>query len=741
MRAILGAGLLLVSTTLVGAAATSAEAVTGCDVPTTTWVGPATEGGSASWNEPTNWSSGVPDATSAVCIPASTIGPHVLDGTQAEAGVVTLAGTLTVDSTLNVTALEGEFGELHGSGTTTVLDKIVGDGLTLLDAATVELPHEAVLGGELHVWDGSRLNVRGDAILEDGASIESFVGPEGPGYFTVAETGTLTLDSAGGSAGVYGGFTNHGAVHVLEGWLTMLGAGDEAPPGQFSDGSFTASPDATLTLAYTELRTGARIDNADVVDHIAVPAGNTATVSDSTVTFGPTESDLSLAGAGELRVTGNSVVSGRIGGSLTVTVPAGEVVRMGDAVVQDQARVRVDGELAQIGDILLQAQASLDVYGAHRAVHDGGLVHFSGADPGVEVIHPEGRLLCDEGSLLGMYTPVVNRGTVDSGNGLIVLAPDTDSPQPSSGTYRAGPSGTLVLGDAWDDRPDLVLDQATIEGQVLVGGVVRASGLQVRGRLETYPRSDTHPGGELVLAGTTTLADGASIDGNVTVGGQLQADLGPTGRASLSGAEVTGDVVAMSGTLSVPSLATSTLGEDGTLTEGQWRVWEGATLDLPAVTTLDTELYLLGGGASFGGGLATLTRIGPNGVLLTGGDDLAVPGPFRNEGFLVLNSGSRLDVGGKFRQLSTGTLYTYLDSAGHGQVRASGPRNLAGTLEVGRDPAYRPPVDTVLRFITSNGRVGRDDAFDKVISPPYGVRKLRVNYGEDRVRLWVDRVG
>ena len=164
---------------------------------------------------------------------------------------------------------------------------------------------------------------------------------------------------------------------------------------------------------------------------------------------------------------------------------------------------------------------------------------------------------------------------------------------------------------------------------------------------------------------------------------------------------------------------------------------------MPPVTTIDAELFL-GSGASFGDRMEDLGGIGPNGTLVLGGDDLAVPGVFRNEGTLGLYPGSRLDVGRRFKQLATGTLWTYLDSTGRGRVRASGSRDLAGTLVVERDPAYEPPVGTVLNFITSNGREGADDRFDRVVSPPYGVnsaRKLRVAYEPDHVRLWVDRIG
>ena len=79
---------------------------------------------------------------------------------------------------------------------------------------------------------------------------------------------------------------------------------------------------------------------------------------------------------------------------------------------------------------------------------------------------------------------------------------------------------------------------------------------------------------------------------------------------------------------------------------------------------------------------------------------------------------------------------------GRGRISAAGPRDLAGKLVVDRDPAYKPPVGTVLNLITSDGRRDVDDAFDKVVSPKYGTtRKLRVDYGVNRVRLRVDRVG
>lgn len=415
---------------------------------------------------------------------------------------------------------------------------------------------------------------------------------------------------------------------------------------------------------------------------------------------------------------------------------------MGDAIVEDQARIWVDGELAQVGDIELLDDAVLDVYGVHHAVSSGGgWVNYSGTDPGLEIIHPQGKLVADEDAHgLVVLVPAVNHGTVDAGTGFIEFAPRVESPEPSSGTFRADPAGTLFLGDGWDARPELVLDGATIEGTVKIAGEVRADGLEVLGDLETRPSSGDYQGGHLDIAGTARLLDDASIAGDVVVSGTLEADPGAGGTATLSGTRVTGSVRADSGTLSVPSLAVTTLEEDGTLTNGEWSAAPGARLELPAITTNDTKLTLEGPGASLGG--LTALDNGPNGSLdLRGGADLKLLGRFRNEGLVHLSPGSRLITGAMFRQFATGRLVTEVDATGLGRVRAEGRRDLAGELVVQRDPSYEPSVDTVLTFLASNGRAEPDDAFDSVVSPKFGSRKFRVLYELDHLRLWVDRIG
>jgi hypothetical protein len=508
MRIVLGNALLLAASSLVGLSPSPVAAATGCEAPDTTWVGTST--GSMSWADEANWSHGVPSAESVVCIPDTGAAPEIGGSTAAAANVidaseatVTLGGDLTVGNSFEVATLVGELGDLHGPGTTTVTDRLSGPTLRLLDLPVVNLTHGAVLDGDVDAWDGS-LNVVGDVVLGS-ARVDSLGGRP----FTIAETGSLTLEG-GASALIEGGFANHGQVTATSGFLRMLGASPEGlHPEHFSTGTFTGGTGANFWVVGTELGSGARLDHVNWVQGISVPADHTVTAAASSFLGSGDSSTPSVSGAGEIVVTDGSIAEAEIGGSLTVTVPEGEVFVARDSVIQDQVHLNMFGTLAQAGNLVLQDEVTL-----------------------------------------------------------------------------------------------------TLEG----------------------------PG--------ASLSELASLDN------------GPT----------------------------STLA-------------------------------------------------------LRGGADLNVPGKFRNEGLVQLSPRSRLITAANFHQFSTGRLVTDVDATGLGRVRAEGRRNLAGELVIQRDPTYTPPVGTVMTFLSSNGRVEPDDAFDRVVSPKYGKRKLRPLYELDHVRLRVDRVG
>ena len=93
----------------------------------------------------------------------------MLEGTTASAGVVTLEGTLTVDTSLLVTSVVGELGQLHGPGTTTVTGRLSGY-LTFQDAAVVDLRERAARAGK----QLPTLTIQADVRFPDAAAQNAF---------------------------------------------------------------------------------------------------------------------------------------------------------------------------------------------------------------------------------------------------------------------------------------------------------------------------------------------------------------------------------------------------------------------------------------------------------------------------------------------------------------------------------------------------------------------------------------
>ena len=384
-----------------------------------------------------------------------------------------------------------------------------------------------------------------------------------------------------------------------------------------------------------------------------MPVDNTATVADSTlVDFeAPSNRAPTTLGEGELVVTDGTTSGARIGGSLTVTVPSGEVFNLG-GTIQGDARVDVEagGELREpaMSQVTVLDAAVIDVSGTYRTTQTGG-TSGTGPDLGDELgtllIRP-GATLLKEGSGGGRpMAEVVNHGRVrvDGGGLGLQLAGASD---PSTGIFHVAEGSRLFLVGVLEEHPTVALGAgANVRGSVIATAHVLADGATFDGADVSTEHSFTggNSEGSLRLTGATTLRDGTRLHGAgpIVVADALESDPGEGGTATIEGANVTGSVHAVSGTLSVPSLAATTLQEDGTLTSGEWSAAPGARLELPAITTNDAKLTLVGPGASFGG--LTALDNGPNGSWACAVvSDLKLPGRFRNEGVVQLSPGSRL---------------------------------------------------------------------------------------------------
>jgi hypothetical protein len=710
---------------------TAADAATACDDPDTTWVGPAAEDGSGAWNEPSNWTAGVPTATSVVCIPATPVGPHVAMNSQSVAGtvdasaaVLTLegAGFLTVTTARTVGSLVGDGGTLVGPGATTVTGSLIGE-LTFQGTA-VDQWGDASVGRWWNLEEGSTLTVHGDVELLPGADVSSYTyGPGEPGLLVVAETGSLTVGSPDVSASIRGGFANHGTVSVTAGHLQMFGTRGEGRADEYSTGLFSAASGATLEVAATELRTGTHFENVQA-DSFLVPADNVIDVADSRLVdweWGTPTPGPSMGGAGEIVVTDGTWIGARIQDSLTVTVPEGEVLDFGGAV-EDHARLVVDGEVHERATAVVE-DGMIDVRGTYVSTGGtnwGGL-QLDLTDLGTFLIEP-GATFVKEGPDFGVpFAEMENHGSVvvDEGDLGVHLS---GAAQPSTGDFSAKAGTSLFVYDVRGAGASMALGAgATVTGRVTLVEDLAADGVtfddaDVRTHFDMWNGVDK---GSLTLTGTTTLRDGTSLKGQgpISVQGDLESDPGEGGATTLAGADVAGSVSAVSGTLDVPNLAPVTL-HDGVLTGGSWSVAPGATLDLPEVVTNKAALSLEGAGASFGDGLSSLVR---------------------NAGTLAVASDARLRVDGAYRQTAAGTLEIGVGAAGSGRLVTAGQRDLAGDLVLVRDPDFRPAVGTLRTVVTSHGRVGAGDHFDQVVYTSFGGRGFRAEYDVDRVRVRVVR--
>ena len=325
MRTALGSSLLLLALSGLVALPATADAATICAAPDTTWVGPATADGDRSWAVASNWSNGVPTATSAVCVPGGTnADPEVTAGTTVTVAAVdaSAAGVDVSGGSLTVTG-PWDAGRLHASG-----GEVVLGGTSVL--------HEVVLQAS------ADLVVAGAAALAADADVDAFeAAPEGG--VRVTSTGELTLDDDA-YVRVSGVIVNHGVVRAQQGHLDLMGIGVQyAPPGAASDGRYIGRPGADLWLSGTVLADGAVLDGVIAFDvHVPADAEVTATGGARLWPDIMDQDVPGITGSGTVLMTGGSVLATGLADHLTLRVPQGELAQL-DGWIGGHAHAVVDG--------------------------------------------------------------------------------------------------------------------------------------------------------------------------------------------------------------------------------------------------------------------------------------------------------------------------------------------------------------------------------------------------------------
>ena len=213
------ARLVLVGTVVLAAAASLAAQ--------TTWTGAAGN----DWHDPSNWSAGVPIASSAVTIPAAVTNAPVVTGTAVCGALfVDLGATLVLNARLTASGNVVAHGAISGSG------ELALDGMLAISASQ-PLPNLLITGG---VVDANTMTLAGALTVATGE---------------LRVVGTCTVQGASVFSG--GLVTAAGGAMVCNGDVVWSGSTCSAPPPMTCYGHWTAdagfhpAPTSTAVVTFT----------------------------------------------------------------------------------------------------------------------------------------------------------------------------------------------------------------------------------------------------------------------------------------------------------------------------------------------------------------------------------------------------------------------------------------------------------------------------------------------------------
>lgn len=221
-------------------------------------------------------------------------------------------------------------------------------------------------------------------------------------------------------------------------------------------------------------------------------------------------------------------------------------------------------------------------------------------------------------------------------------------------------------------------------------------------------------GATLALEGTGTLSDGHwfSATGKaatITGGGHFEWANGTiVGTVTLAASMRTQVDGAGKRTVATPNFGSTTLTNAGKLTLTQGTI---TLADAGDVFTNIGEVSVTGG--SFGAGTDLAPPI-DNGfgakwtIALTGGNKVTkvIAGSFRNEGTFIVADNSKLAVGAKFTQSSTGLVKMTAGANSSARVAAAA-LSLGGLAHLYSAPGYKPSTATVAGMFSAQTRSGQ----------------------------------
>ncbi len=588
--------------------------------------------GSGSWTLASNWSAGLPTATSYACIPAGstatltvarTVDGVRIDGTLDGTGTLTVTdagtvsdselnstGTLITNLKINVGTLVVDQGSMNGSGTTTVASGasmrvtstggyyglLLNDTRSVVNGGTVTLeqPSDTSLSSLVLNAPGTSVTNNNVVDLKGGADIQ------GSGVLRVSTSGLVRAVTSGARSDI-------SSSVELAGHLEAAGG--------------TLAP-ATITPAAAGSTTGVLTASGGSLELSAVdvPAGSKIATEGTGVKLVGT-----VSGAGAFAVSSGSFVvdQGSMNGSGTTTVASGASMRVTSTggyygLLLNDTRSVVNGGTVTLEQPSDTSLSSLVLNAPDTSVTNNSVMELKGGAD----IAGSGNLTNGVGHALtkvdGTSTTseitsgLKNDGVVAAQLGVLRIA-STDNGGTSTGSFTAGPDAVTEVGG-------LTLGAgSTLTGPTAVGtGQVRVSNTVT-----------IEPGATVVATGRTGLTGTITGPGDLTVGsGTFVVDQG-----SMNGSGTT--TVASGASMRV----TSTGGYYGLLLNDTRSVVNGGTVTLeqPSDTSLSSLVLNAPG-----------TSVTNNNVVdLKGGADIQGSGVLRvsTSGLVrAVTSGARSDI-------------------------------------------------------------------------------------------------
>jgi fibronectin-binding autotransporter adhesin len=664
--------------------------------------------GSGSWLVNTTWNNGVPSSGSNTCIDNSSVinltgsgatnTLNLVDGTDslnvssgsnlAVAGAITNGGSITIGGNLELTgnvSLSGTNSSGAGGPGTLTLEAGSTVSTNCNNCNTLTNNSGSTIQGAGTVGAGSpgpQVNFNNAGTVNANSSGNALTFSNGQtmsntGVFEATGGGILDLQNSvnnvGGNITANGGTVSLTGITVSGGTLNVLGSGVMQTVGS---AGLDGTPAGGLTLSNGSTYTAGATTRTDV-------AGN--------IILGTSGAGSNLALAGDLRLTGNTTLSG----PGTLTLASGSVIstncnncnsltNSAGTTIQGAGTIGASG-LAGSGP-----QIALTNHGVVNANSTGNTLAIAG---GIGTTNTN-LLEAANGGTLDLQNNVNNVGGNITANGGTV---NLDGMTVSGGTLNvlgggtmqtigfAGldgtPAGGLTLSDG-STYTAAATTRTDVNGNIILG-TTTGSNLALAGDLRIVGNTTLSGPGTLTMAAgsvistncnncnTLTNSAGTTIQGAGTIGASGLAGSGPQvilNNQGVVNANSTGNTLTIAGGIGVTNTNLLEATNGGTLdlqnnvnNVGGNITANGGTVQLDGMTVSGGTLNVLGGGTMETIGSAGLDGTPAGGLILSNGSTYTAGAGTRTDvnGNIILGTsgaGSNLALAGDLRLFGNTTL-------------------------------------------------------------------------------------